>query len=87
MRKLIGLGVASHYAATIANDRKGYWFNAGNKAVNWALNKERLISWGYYDLATAYQSVHVNYWKPPCTERYARWCERTAVNHRLLLDL
>ena len=25
--------------------------------------------------------------KPPCTERYARWCERTAVNHRLLLDL
>ena len=24
--------------------------------------------------------------KPPCTERYARWCERTAVNHRLLLD-
>ena len=24
---------------------------------------------------------------PPCTERYARWCERTAVRHRLLLDL
>ena len=24
--------------------------------------------------------------KPPCTERYARWCERTAANHRLLLD-
>ena len=41
MRKLTGLGVASHYAATIANDRKGYWFNAGNKAVNWALNKEK----------------------------------------------
>ena len=46
MRKLIGLGVAEHYAATIAYDRKGYWFNAGNKAVNWALNKERLIRWG-----------------------------------------
>ena len=25
--------------------------------------------------------------KPPCTERYARWCERTAANHRLLLDI
>ena len=25
--------------------------------------------------------------KPPCTERYARWCERTGVNHPLLLDL
>ena len=61
MRKLIGLGVDSHYAATIAYDRKGYWFNAGNKAVNWALNKERLINWGFYDLTTAYQSMHVNY--------------------------
>ena len=44
MRKLIGLGVASHYAATIAYDRKGYWFNAKNKAVNWALNKESRLS-------------------------------------------
>ena len=61
MRKLIGLGVASHYAATIAYDRKGYWFNAGNKAVNWALSKERLINWGFYDLTTAYQSMHINY--------------------------
>ena len=61
MRKLIGLGVDNHYAATIAYDRKGYWFNAGNKAVNWALSKERLINWGFYDLATAYQSLRVNY--------------------------
>ena len=61
MRKLVGLGVDSHYAATIAYDRKGYWFNAGNKAVNWALSKERLINWGFYDLAVAYQSLHVNY--------------------------
>lgn len=61
MRKLIGLGVDSHYAATIAYDRKGYWFNARNKAVNWAFSKERLINWGFYDLATAYQSLHVNY--------------------------
>ncbi len=58
-RKLIGLGVDSHYAATIVYDRRGYY--AGNKAVNWALNKERLIRWGFYDLVTAYQSVHVNY--------------------------
>ena len=31
------------------------------KAVIWALNKERLINSGYYDLATVYQSVHINY--------------------------
>ena len=54
-------GIDSHYAATIAYDRKGYWFNAGNKAVNWALSKERLINWGFYDLTTAYQSMHINY--------------------------
>ncbi len=57
-RKLVGLGVAEHYAATIAYDRKRYWFNANNKAVKWALNKERLIRWGFYDLTTAYQSMH-----------------------------
>lgn len=31
-RKLVSMGVDSHYAATIAYDRKGYWFNAENKA-------------------------------------------------------
>ena len=30
-------------------------------AVNMAMTKERLISSDFYDLATAYQSVHVNY--------------------------
>lgn len=60
-RKRIGLRVSSRYAATIACDRKEYWFNAGNKAVNWALSKERLINRGFYDLAAVYQSMHVNY--------------------------
>ncbi len=27
-----------------------------------------------------------NLLKPPCTKRYAQWCERTVANHRLLLD-
>ena len=52
-RKLVGLGVAEHYAATIAYSRKGYWFLSGNKAVNWALSKERLIRWEFYDLSNA----------------------------------
>jgi len=59
-RKLVGLGAAEHYAAPIAYDRKGYWFNSRNKAVTWALNKERLISWEFYDLQNAYQSMHIN---------------------------
>ncbi|MGI6006451.1 MAG: hypothetical protein ACOX8E_03040 [Ruminococcus sp.] len=35
--------------------------NAGNEAANWALNRKRLITWGFYDLAAAYQSVYINY--------------------------
>lgn len=54
VRKLNGLGVSSYYAAMIAYDRKGYWFNAGNKAVNWALSKERRKGWRYYDIFTGF---------------------------------
>ena len=32
-----------------------------NAPANMAMTKERLINSGFYDLATAYQSVHVNY--------------------------
>ncbi len=55
------LGIPEHYAATIANSRRKDWYISNNKAVTWALNKERLINSGFYDLATTYQSVHVNY--------------------------
>ena len=60
-KNLVKLGIPEHYAATIANSRRKYWYISNNKAVIWALNKERLINSGYYDLARAYQSVHVNY--------------------------
>ncbi len=43
------------------NSRQGYWFTTHTVAVNMAMTKERLIGSGFYDLATAYQSVHVNY--------------------------
>lgn len=58
---VVKLGIPEHYAATIANSRRKYWYISNNKAVIWALNKERLINSGFCDLATAYQSVHVNY--------------------------
>lgn len=61
MRNLIKLGIPEHYAATIAYSRRKYWHISNNKAVVWALNKERLIHTGFYDLAIAYQPVHVNY--------------------------
>ena len=60
-RKLIGLGMTEWVACEGAYSRKAYWRMAGSGVLNRALTKERLINWGFYDLATAYQSMHVNY--------------------------
>lgn len=61
LRNLIKLGVPKDLAFITANSRRGYWFVTHTVAVNIALTKERLIHSGFYDLANAYQSVHVNY--------------------------
>ena len=60
-RKLIGLGMPEWVASEGAYSRKSYWRMAGSGVLNRALTKERLINWGFYDLATAYQTMHVNY--------------------------
>lgn len=53
--------VPEDLAMQAGNIRRGHWFAAHTVAVNRAMTKERLINSGFYDLATAYQSVHVNY--------------------------
>ena len=60
-RHLISLGIPEYFARTAANSRKGYWRTVNTTTVKRALSKERLIRAGFYDLALAYQSVHVNY--------------------------
>ena len=60
-RKLLGLGMPEWAACEGAYSRKAYWRMANAGVVKRALTKERLINWGFYDLATAYQSMHVNY--------------------------
>ena len=60
-RKLLGLGLPEWTACEAAYSRKAYWRMANNGVVKRALTKERLIHWGFYDIATAYQSLHVNY--------------------------
>ena len=60
-RKLIGLGMPEWVACEGAYSRKSYWRMAGSGVLNRSLTKERLINWGFYDLTTAYQSMHVNY--------------------------
>ncbi len=61
VRNLIRMGVPEDLAWQEGNSRRGYWFTTHTVAVNMAMTKERLINSGFYDLATAYQSVHVNY--------------------------
>ena len=60
-RNLIKMGIPEYYACMAANSRKGHWFCANLTTVKRAMSKERLINGGLCDLATAYQSVHVNY--------------------------
>ena len=60
-RNLMKMGIPEYYAHMAANSRKGHWFCANLTTVKRAMTKERLISSGFYDLATAYQSVHANY--------------------------
>lgn len=61
IRNLLKMGVPIELAWQTGNSRRGYWFTTHTVAVNMAMTKERLINSGFYDLATAYQSVHVNY--------------------------
>ena len=59
-RKLLGLGLPEWAACEGAYSRKAYWRMANAGVVKRALTKERLIRWGFYDLTSAYQSMHVN---------------------------
>ena len=61
LRNLKKLGIPEYFAKIAANSRKAYWFTSNTTTVKRALSKQRLINSGFYDLATAYQSVHVNY--------------------------
>jgi group II intron reverse transcriptase/maturase len=61
VRNLLKMGVPKELALQAGNSRRGHWFTTHTVAVNMAMTKERLINSGFYDLATAYQSMHVNY--------------------------
>ena len=61
VRNLLKMRVPMELAWQAGNSRRGYWFTTHTVAVNMAMTKERLINSGFYDLATAYQSVHINY--------------------------
>ncbi len=61
VRNLLKMGIPEDLAWQAGNSRRGYWFVTHTVTINMAMTKERLINSGSYDLATAYQFVHVNY--------------------------
>ena len=48
--------------------------------------KERLIRSGFYDLAIAYQSEHINYWNRRVPNGTHGGVRERGANHPLLLD-
>lgn len=60
IRNLCKLGVPFEMAWQAGNCRRGYWWTSNTVAVKMAMTKERLVRFGYFDLAGAYQSVHNN---------------------------
>lgn len=60
-RYLIKLGVPEQLAHMAAYSRRKYWFVSNTLAVKMGLTKETLVRKGFYDLADAYQQMHVNY--------------------------
>ena len=61
MKYLIKLGVPEQLAYRAANSRRKCWFVSNTVAVKMGLTKEILVRKGFYDLADAYQQMHVNY--------------------------
>ena len=59
-RNLVKMGIPEKYAYMAANSRKMYWRTSNTTTVKRAMNKERLINSGFYDLTLAYQSLHIN---------------------------
>ena len=85
-RSLIQLGIPEWQAWAVSNCRKAYWHMAKNGHVQRAISKEdsyrRDITASLTGTSLCTYAI-----EPPCTERYARWCERPGLFRPLLLDL
>jgi len=53
------------------------------QSIKLPLEKIKVYAKGWLNYAVCARQLL----KAPCTERYALWLERTAVSHRLLLDI
>jgi hypothetical protein len=97
---LIQLGTPKDQAWPWANTRKGYWRTADSQILKHSLTNRYLESIGFPDVLKRFEMLHerigrilkirtlIAAHEPPCTDPYARWCERTATQlmGSLLLD-
>ena len=68
------LGIPADKAYQWGNSRLGYWRIAGSPVLKCSITNERLAAAGYFTTSPCTYAV-----EPPCTGRYARWCERSAI--------
>ncbi len=83
-RMLRALSLEQWRAKELACSRKGYWRMA--QVLNQVFSNEIIAKLGYTSMLSYYLICETK--EPPCTERYARWCERSVADiiSYLLLD-
>ncbi len=81
------LGIPDEKAHEWGNTRLGYWRISNSPVLKCSITNERLARAGFltYSASTSLCAYKV---EPPYTERYVRWCERSATQlmGSLLLD-
>ncbi|WP_375373889.1 hypothetical protein [Paenibacillus sp. S150] len=90
VQNLRKLGTPEWQAYHWGNTRRGYWRMAGSAVLHRSVTNEKLAQ-AWYMTSLPSTSVYVNCTQtvePPCTERYARRCESSAIQlmGSLLLD-
>ena len=77
-RNLIKFGIPKPKAYQYANTRKGYWRISNSPILNKIFNNKYFETLGLISMTKYTKSNNkLISNEPPCTERYARWCERT----------
>ena len=77
--KLTSLGIPEDKAWEYANTRKGYWRTSNSPILSKSLDNNTLKNLGilfFSDYSTSHCAFLV---EPPYTERYVRWCGRSAT--------
>src|SRR5699024_11139852 len=87
-KNLIKLGMNKYNAYKNSHTSKGAIRIAYSWILTTTITNARLSRFGLISCIEHYNKVHVyNKIKPPYTDPYVRWCERSGVNYSLLLDV